>query len=509
MTAAASRRVTAAQAAVLLVAALVAALIASTRGSSAATPVRYDTVAAATGAVTDRISVTGSVAAQATVDLAFGTTGQQVTAVDVHAGQTVAKGQLLATVDDTAATLQVATAQAQLTLATAQASTTSAAGTGTAPAGAAVAGSAGGSEPSGSAPAGAAPSTSCTTTTTTVEPAPGGGRTGTSAGSPGAQPVASNPPRSTPGPTQSTGPTPTPAPSSSVPTPSAAPSGVPDTPAPAATPSDQTQAAPTATSGPSTRSSPSTPSRHSGNGPTTTKVCTATGGGRSTGTSGGSTSVARGAGPTGGAGGGSSGSTGGATSINDAQEQLTAAQAALAGTRLLAPQPGVITAVDLVVGALPGTPAVELRTTGLTVQVPVQEQDAPYVQAGQSVQLTFSALGLSGTGTVVAPPLEPQTTSGPAGSVVSYPVTVSIIDPPPALLPGMSVSATWTAATRDQVLTVPTSAIQSSDAGYVVRLLDNGTPVTRPVTVGLSDSSLTEVTGGLSPGDQVVTGVRT
>ena len=100
MTAAASRRVTAAQAGVLLVAALVAALIASARGSSAATPVRYETVAVTTGAVTDRISATGSVAAQATVDLAFGTTGQRVTAVDVHPGQTVAKGQLLLNVSN-------------------------------------------------------------------------------------------------------------------------------------------------------------------------------------------------------------------------------------------------------------------------------------------------------------------------------------------------------------------------------------------------------------------------
>jgi multidrug efflux pump subunit AcrA (membrane-fusion protein) len=478
MTAAASRRVTAAQAGVLLVAALVAALIASARGSSAATPVRYETVAVTTGAVTDRISATGSVAAQATVDLAFGTTGQRVTAVDVHPGQTVAKGQLLATVDDTAATLQVATAQAELTLATAQAPTTSAAGTGAAPADATAGGSAGGSAPSGSALAGSAPRTSCTTTTTNVEPAPATGSTGTSAGSTSEQPVASHSPRPTPGPTESTTPTPTTAPTRAT--------------------------SPTATSGPSTGSSPSAPSRHPTDGVTTTKTCTTTSGGRSTQTSGSSTSAARSTGSSGGTGGGG----GGATSINDAQEQLTAAQATLAGTKLLAPQPGVITAVDLVVGALPGTPAVELRTTGLAVQVLVQEQDAPYVQAGQNVQLTFSALGLSGSGTVVAPPLEPQTGSGLASSVVSYPVTVSIVDPPPALLPGMSVSATWTAATRDQVLTVPTSAIQSGDAGYVVRVLDNGSPVTRSVTVGLSDSSLTEVTGGLSPGDQVVTGVR-
>lgn len=212
------------------------------------------------------------------------------------------------------------------------------------------------------------------------------------------------------------------------------------------------------------------------------------------------------------AGAGASTGAGAAGSLVTAQQQLASAQAALAATRLIAPQGGVVAAVNLTVGTLPGTPAIELRGTTLSVQVPVAEQDAPYVRPGQPVQLGFTALGTTGLGTVAAAPLEPAAApSGAgagAGNVVSYPVTVTIGRPPPGLLVGMNVQATWTAATRADVLAVPTTAIQGGGSNYVVRVLSGGTPSARRVTLGLSTPSLTEITGGLRPGDLVVTGVN-
>lgn len=174
----------------------------------------------------------------------------------------------------------------------------------------------------------------------------------------------------------------------------------------------------------------------------------------------------------------------------------------------------MVTAVDLTVGTLPATPAVELRTTALNVQVPVQEQDAPYVRAGQPAQITFNALGVTGSGVVAAAPLEPSTTAGGGpttggggSAVVTYPVTIAITDAPPGLLPGMSAQVSWTAATRASVLAVPTEAVHSSDTGDVVQVLAGSTPHRVGVTLGLSTSSLTEIITGLRAGDRVVTGV--
>lgn len=178
-----------------------------------------------------------------------------------------------------------------------------------------------------------------------------------------------------------------------------------------------------------------------------------------------------------------------------------------------------MTAVNASIGTLPGTPAVELRTTAMNVQVPVQEQDAPYVRTGQTATIDFTALGITGTGTVVGDALEPAASSSTSGAasflggstsdVVSYPVTVTIANAPPGLLPGMSATVSWVATSRSDVLAVPTSALQGSDAGTVVRVLVDGQPRTIPVGIGLSTSSLSQITSGVLAGEQVITGTST
>ena len=60
------------------------------------------------------------------------------------------------------------------------------------------------------------------------------------------------------------------------------------------------------------------------------------------------------------------------------------------------------------------------------------------------------------------------------------------------------------------VIAVPTIALVGSNGSYEVRVLDaNGQVQLRPVTVGLTTSTLAEIKSGLSEGDQVVTGTAT
>jgi hypothetical protein len=63
---------------------------------------------------------------------------------------------------------------------------------------------------------------------------------------------------------------------------------------------------------------------------------------------------------------------------------------------------------------------------------------------------------------------------------------------------------TITTATRDDVLTVPTSAITTTGAGTTVTLLRGGQQTTVAVTRGLSGGSTTEVSGDIAAGDPVV-----
>ncbi len=207
-------------------------------------------------------------------------------------------------------------------------------------------------------------------------------------------------------------------------------------------------------------------------------------------------------------GSGGSGGGGGATSLVSAQQQVSQAQAAVAATSLTAPQAGVVESVNLVVGTLPGSPAVVLHATGYQVVVDVAEQDAPFVRVGQTGQATFPALGVSGEFTVVRGPISGAQASSTAGaSVVTFPVLLGLPNPRPGLLPGMSAQVSWTAASRTGVLAVPTSAIRSGDTGDVVLAMVGGRPQSEPVTVGLSTTSLTQVVSGLQAGERVVTGV--
>lgn len=186
---------------------------------------------------------------------------------------------------------------------------------------------------------------------------------------------------------------------------------------------------------------------------------------------------------------------------------MLAAQTALAATSIAAPLAGVVTTVNLVVGAVPSTPALVLRSTGLDVSLPVAEQDAPYVVAGQLGRATFPALGLTADLIVAGPPLlAAPASSTAAGRVVTYPVLLSITTPPPGLLPGMSVQVRMTVASKADVLAVPTAALQSSGDGLFVRTLVAGQPQPRSVGIGLSTASMTEITSGLDQGELVITG---
>jgi macrolide-specific efflux system membrane fusion protein len=88
-----------------------AAVFAGTRSSSAATAAPTTTQTVATGTIKQSVSTTGTVAPTSQENLNFSVSGQ-VTAVKVKVGQTVTKGQTLATVDSASASASVAQAKA-------------------------------------------------------------------------------------------------------------------------------------------------------------------------------------------------------------------------------------------------------------------------------------------------------------------------------------------------------------------------------------------------------------
>jgi RND family efflux transporter MFP subunit len=197
----------------------------------------------------------------------------------------------------------------------------------------------------------------------------------------------------------------------------------------------------------------------------------------------------------------------------NARDGLAQAKAALADLNaqlshasLLAPADGIVTVINLTVGAnAPVADAIDVAAATFEVTANVVESDVSTLQIGQPATVTVSAISADLTGTVTA--IAPVAETSTSGGVVSYAVTVSLQAPPPSLRPGMTADVTVTTASASGVLSVPAAAIRGTSGNYNVLVLTAaGTAEARPVTVGLMTSSLVEIKSGLNAGDVVITG---
>ena len=167
----------------------------------------------------------------------------------------------------------------------------------------------------------------------------------------------------------------------------------------------------------------------------------------------------------------------------------------------------------------------------LTMTLSVDELDISDIAVGQTVTITADAVeDRTYTGTVTKVSVAGTST----GSATTYPVTIRI-DETDGLLPGMSVDATITLDSAEDVLAIPAAALNRGDtvlltadspsaANAEVQQpegdADAETPagggdaeaagdeasqyVSVQVTTGISDDSYIEITSGLQEGDTVV-----
>ncbi len=198
--------------------------------------------------------------------------------------------------------------------------------------------------------------------------------------------------------------------------------------------------------------------------------------------------------------------------ILTAQGQVQAAQAALENTVIRAPADGTITGVDIKPGEL-ATAMKEvfvLQDIGnLHAEANVSEANIASLQSGQSVDLTFDALGPDRHFTGTVQTVNPASTV--VSGVVNYKVTASL-DNIPDIKPGMTANMTVLVAQKDNVLAIPLRAVINRDNKKYVRVITDpkkNTYEERQVTTGLeADEGLVEVTSGLKAGDVVVTFIK-
>jgi HlyD family secretion protein len=206
--------------------------------------------------------------------------------------------------------------------------------------------------------------------------------------------------------------------------------------------------------------------------------------------------------------------------VEQAQLSLTQATQAVAVTRkqladaaIVAPFDGTVAGLDIKPGDFvitPGltsvTPIYMVGPQSLEISTEVDEIDVANIKLGQKVVISLDALpNAKFDGTVTSISLTPVVKPQNSGVVV-YEVKVGFVGAPPVeAKSGMSVSVDIVTQEKKNVMLVPNKSIKKNAQGQTtVNLVVNQKVEERPVTLGLTDGTQTEVVSGLSEGDMIV-----
>lgn len=190
-----------------------------------------------------------------------------------------------------------------------------------------------------------------------------------------------------------------------------------------------------------------------------------------------------------------------------AQTALEEARAALEAATMVASFDATVISVGAEVGDLVSSNDLIVALADLSslrVLATVDETDISSVEIGQGAEITFDAFpGYRFSGEVLEVPLQGNLVQ----NVLTYEVPVSLEGTAGvSLRPGMTANVNIVVGRRQGVLLIPAMAVQQSEDGNTVMVQDRpqGTAVSTPIQVGLSDGTYVEVVSGLIEGDQVL-----
>jgi HlyD family secretion protein len=192
--------------------------------------------------------------------------------------------------------------------------------------------------------------------------------------------------------------------------------------------------------------------------------------------------------------------------IQQAQAQLDQAKTALERTDLIAPFDGVVSAVNVEVGALSTSqqPAIELTdVNSLYVSVQVDEVDIRQIREKMPAQVRLDALpGVEFPATVDQIAVVGTNDNG----IISYNVKVTLDASDSRIRVGMTADASVVVEKRENVLIVPNLYIRLDrdlDKAFVNLVQPDGKLAEVEVKLGLQGQDSSEIVSDLKPGDQI------
>ena len=206
--------------------------------------------------------------------------------------------------------------------------------------------------------------------------------------------------------------------------------------------------------------------------------------------------------------------------VQQKQDALSDARQKLVEYFIRAPFDAVAAKVNVKKGdsILSGAAIATVITKQKIAEITLNEVDVAKIRLGQKTTVTFDAVAdLTIAGAVA----DIDTIGMVSQGVVSYNIKISFDTEDDRVKPGMSVSAAIVTDITLNVLTVPNAAVKISGNSSYVEILDcvtadeaaanpggvvsKNTPRRQSVETGSANDSLTEITGGLSEGDLIVT----
>jgi multidrug efflux pump subunit AcrA (membrane-fusion protein) len=143
----------------------------------------------------------------------------------------------------------------------------------------------------------------------------------------------------------------------------------------------------------------------------------------------------------------------------------------------------------------------------LQITADVSETDIDSIKDGQDATITLNALPDTPLGATVS---SVSPTSTTVSNVVEYAVTLNLVgNAPSGVRPGQSASILITTGEASNALYVPSSAITTTGDSSFVTVVAQGKDVPTKVTTGVVGTTDTEITSGLTQGQEVLETIST
>jgi len=194
--------------------------------------------------------------------------------------------------------------------------------------------------------------------------------------------------------------------------------------------------------------------------------------------------------------------------IDQAQGNVGVLQSQIDDSYLVAPTDGIITQVDIKRGETvsAGQSAITLLSNNpFQIKAYIYEQDIVNVKIGDKVRIDLVAFPKQTfEGKVLL--IDPAETI--IDNVIYYKVTIDFPNQPSGIKSGMTADIVIETSKKEKVLRVPKNAVERTNGKGTVQVVEKGKIIDKEITVGLEGNDYYEVLSGLEEGATIITGKK-